>query len=286
MAHHPEVLARRAQISAQLIPLFVAIVNAARECDAQGVKLGDMVQVLPFKEDSLSPGQREAISALTKSRTDFDNSLDEIVLVASQHLAAVAALPRTVYDACVQVAAFQIDYETAARDALNDLSEWSKLDVLTGRTRAEVVKRLMSAEGGGMSATAADKAASGDEQYTSHKDAVAIAAATKDASAMLRDVAYEKMKTARTILSGLVQVTEARAGRPQVVLEPAPSGADARPDATKGGKQRGGARGSPQIGGAEKLRNGDDAASGDSASTTSNSDESSSSKADTAQSTS
>lgn len=261
---HPEVLKRRAQISAQLVPLFVAVITTARECDAQGVKLGDMGQVLPFDDSALSPGQREAISALTKARTDFDNSLDEIVLVASQHLAAVAALPRTVYDACVQVAAFQIDYETAARDALADLAEWSRLDVLTGRTRAEVVKRLMSAEGGGMSATAADKAASGDEQYTSHKDAVAIAAATKDASAMLRDVSYEKMKTARTILSGLVQVTEARAGRPQVVLEPAPSGADAQP--SKDAK-RGGARGSkPQISGSEKLSGGEssDGAAGES----------------------
>lgn len=286
MAHHPEVLARRAQISAQLIPLLIAVVNTARECDAQGVKLGDMVQVLPFKEDSLSPGQREAISALTKSRTDFDNSLDEIVLVASQHLAAIAALPRTVYDACVQVAAFQIDYETAANDALARLNEWSQLDVLTGRTRAEVVQRLMSADGGGMSATAADKAASGDEQYTKHKDAVAAAAAAKDAAAIARDIAYERMKTARTILSGLVQVTEARAGRPQVVLEPAPSGADARPDAnTTKGPKRGGARGSPQIGGAEKLRNGDDAArSSDGAAT--NSAESSSNTADAAQSTS
>jgi hypothetical protein len=276
MAHHPEVLARRAQISAQLIPLFIAAVNAARECDAQGVKLGDMGQVLPFKEDSLSPGQREAISALTKSRTDFDNSLDEIVLVASQHLAAVAALPRTVYDACVQVAAFQIDYETAANDALAKLNEWSQLDVLTGRTRADVVRRLMSAEGGGMSATAADKAASGDEQYTSHKDAVAAAAVAKDTAALLRDISYEKLKTARTILSGLVQVTEARAGRPQVVLEPAPSGADARPDAPqKGGNKRGARGAGPQISGGEKL-----------SATSGSSDESSSSKADTAQSTS
>lgn len=254
MAHHPEVLKRRAQISAQLIPLFVAAVTTARECDAQGVKLGDMVQVLPFDEDALSPGQREAISALVRARTDFDNSLDEIILVASQHLAAVAALPRTVYDACVQTAAFQIDYEKAASDAIAALNEWASLDVMTGRVRQEVVKRLMSADGGGMSATAADKAASGDEQYTKHKDSVAGIAMLKETTAMDRDVAYERLRTARTILSGLVQVTEARAGRPQVVLEPGPSGADARPS--------GGARGTgPQITGAEKLSggNGDDA---------------------------
>jgi hypothetical protein len=128
--------------------------------------------------------------------------IEEVAGIAAAYMHATRAMPTDVYTASVQLATHQVEYEQRARESSVAVDAWRSLDVLTGRVRAHVAKRLVDEQN--MSPTAADKAASGDEQYTAHKDMVADAAAAKERAELERTVAFEKVQTSRELLRALV----------------------------------------------------------------------------------
>lgn len=111
-----------------------------------------------------------------------------------------ARLPSSVGEA-VQVLADDEDaYLRATQRVAGCNATWARLDVQTGRVRAGCTEEGTK---GGLSPTAADKAASAHPRYTAHKDATAEARAALDDAISQQNVALARMLNARAFLTAL-----------------------------------------------------------------------------------
>lgn len=224
---HPQRAASIANgLNVALLAIFAAISEATSYRGVDFESDGTL-DIQPSAELS-AVLRTKLVEDLTTATTGFAHDLNEVVDAAAYYLDAVESLPKTLYDAAVQAAVFQAEFEAAASERQQETLAWRDLDVMTGRIRATVVAQLVA---GGMSATAADKAASGTEEYTSHKDATARALSCKEAAELKYDVAYQRLQTSRTLLEALVlqntkrvSLTFANPSEPR--SERAPSSAD------------------------------------------------------------
>lgn len=153
-------------------------------------------------------GYDEDDPKLAEQQTKFDDAQHDVVesLAAvcrdAEAFRAMSERPQTIIEAINAVAGLQKAFAIAVDEYLARLEVWRRADAQTGRIRVAVVDRLASVEGGALSKTAADKAASGDPEYTSHKDAVADLADLKDS--------YElEMKVAAQSVYGAIAMLEA-----------------------------------------------------------------------------
>jgi hypothetical protein len=153
--------------------------------------------------------ERQALlQAQIAAGEECERVLGELADAATQYLTAMEVLPQNLVEASIQVALFAGRYEEAADAVGARVEAWRDLDVQTGRVRAGVVKRLMEVEG--LSATAADKAASGDPEYTAHKDACAVALSEKELAERALTVATKRLDVAGLLLQGLVTLNTTR----------------------------------------------------------------------------
>lgn len=219
MKPHPDTQGRFQTLHSEIAPIVAALILAAIAGAKAGISFDERGNLKPVDEEKLTDEQRSVIAQMAKANTEFAGALEELMTATAQFLTATQALPRTIMEGCVQVAAFQLDYESAAREAQDKTEAWRSLDVQSSRTRVDVAARLQA---GGMSQTAADKAASGDSEYTTLKDAIAAALSEKEGAEIERDVCFQRLQTARALLSGSVQMSVAKIGAPTVVIrEPA-----------------------------------------------------------------
>lgn len=187
----------------------------------------------------------DEVKRLAQTWFEFDRITEEVATLVAHHLETTAALPPDPWVASVQLVERQREYDHRARVYVGELQTWQSLDVMTGRVRARVIDRLMWGDRGApgrdesnasaplMSATAADKAASGDPEYTRHKDCVAEAAVLKDAAHVEMGIAFERLQTARALLHTLVEVGSAR--RQTLVIGQSEGGGT---DIAAGGRQK------------------------------------------------
>lgn len=120
--------------------------------------------------------------------------------------------PTTLKDAVAAMWAAQVGYEGAIEEARRTLHAWRDADVMGSRVRRAAVKRLMlpvGDGGAGLSATAADKAASDDEAYANHKDLVARLLNAKDDAETERDVWFARLLSARETCAAFRQESAA-----------------------------------------------------------------------------
>lgn len=216
-----------ASIGAAFLELVVTLIILTRESFADDDV--NSFAVDPKSCRAIDPNQNDEAKAYAAAWTSLDQSVVELATAAARHLETVAAMPASPFAAASQCAMFQVDYENAAAAYLDALERWRALDVQTGRVRAGVIERLMYPKGKPnpealdnvspvMSQTAADKAASGDPEYTEHKDQTAAASAEKDAAELTMNVGLQKVMTARELLRTLVVINAAEQSRPLVVM--------------------------------------------------------------------
>jgi hypothetical protein len=128
-----------------------------------------------------------------------------VVVKEAESFRAMSERPQTIIEAMNVVAGAQKAFSLAVDSYLTRLEVWRRAEAQGARIRVAVTERLQLApdQGGkALSASAADKAASGDPEYTQHKDAVADLADLKDA--------YEfEMKVAEQNVHGAIVVLEA-----------------------------------------------------------------------------
>lgn len=165
--------------------------------------------------------QTAALDALDAAWESFNAGIEEMSQLVASHLNAMQALPPDLSSASIQLAQHQVEYERMAMASIDALHQWvssveawRNLDVDSARIKQRVVARLVSE---GVSATAAEKQASGDEEYTTHKDKIAAASTAKDwgefvkdQSAIERTIAFEKVQTSRAFVNSLLIVTQQR----------------------------------------------------------------------------
>lgn len=116
--------------------------------------------------------------------------------------------PTTLKGAVASMWAAQTGYEGAIEEARRTLAAWRDADVMGSRVRRGAVVRLMET---GLSATAADKAASDDPAYANHKDTVARLLNAKDVAESERDVWFARLLTARETCAVFRQEENAKA---------------------------------------------------------------------------
>lgn len=210
------------QIGAQnrLTALLVALAEAAQCESFRAIKPNDRggydveTVKITLDESQLTDSEREEIESdgmlITTLRSQLDhmgNVLDTLFATVRDAVAIDIYLPRTVHDAVTQLLAAEAEYAERTVAYLSALEDWQQLDMTSGRTRVQCSKELQA---GGMSATAADKAASDHPTYTAHKDALLAAAIAKDEATAEREIAYARMRNAREILRAMIESPEQR----------------------------------------------------------------------------
>lgn len=217
-----------AMIAAAFVELVSTVVRLYGEAHADDMPLAFSVDA---RCRPLDPSQNDEAKAYATAWATLDDSLLELAEAAARQMDTVAAMPQSPFAAAAQLAQFQIEYEVAADEYLAALRGWRELDTLTGRVRSAVVERLMwgglpTHERAGheplMAATPADKAASGDPEYTTHKDKTAEASSAKDEAETAMKVALEKVMTARELLRTLVVISATQ--QPTVAAATGPKG--------------------------------------------------------------
>jgi hypothetical protein len=152
--------------------------------------------------------RQEAAAALRDGWERVEKYFEQLAQLAVDFMRATEALPSDTYAAASQLAAHQVAFENASRLYVDTLEMWREADTQTGRIRQGVIERLMSTDAT-LSRTAADKAASGDDEYTQPKDRCARLSDQKDRADVERNVAYSKVETSRALLNALIQVEAA-----------------------------------------------------------------------------
>jgi hypothetical protein len=209
------------QISVDTLGMLVALFDTIAAAIHSGVALTPEHRVNeeiegPYAEDlgndmKSVEGDRLRVDAAQRLRDAWaavDTHVEQLADLTVSFMRATEALPRDTYAAASQLAAHQVAFENAARTYVDTLEAWREADTQTGRIRQGVVERLMSTDVT-LSRTAADKAASGDDEYTQHKDRCAALSDRKDRADIERSVAYSKVETSRRLLDALVQVEAA-----------------------------------------------------------------------------
>lgn len=108
-----------------------------------------------------------------------------VVCKEADSFRAMSERPQNILQALNAAAGAHKFHSLAVDEYLTRLEVWRRADAQSARIRVAVTERLqLSPDQGGkaLSASAADKAASGDPEYTEHKDAVADLSDGKDAA--------------------------------------------------------------------------------------------------------
>lgn len=162
-----------------------------------GAGEGDLVA--EWQKEQVGTERYNRLTIAMHAERELETSVSDMADDARAWEAVKQLVPSSVDDAMLTVGAMQVEYQLAAK-RFQKLSEaWRNQDVLSSRQRRAAVKRLMEEQG--MSATAADKAASDDPEYAAHKDQLAKLATEKDDAEMEYKVAAEGIKTARLFLT-------------------------------------------------------------------------------------
>lgn len=115
---------------------------------------------------------------------------------------AMSERPQTIIQAMNALAGAQKFFALAVDEYLTRLEAWRMADTQTGRIRVAVAERIQ--KDNGISASAADKAASGDPEYTRHKDQCAMLSEGKDAAEYEMKVAELNVKSAVATLEAFI----------------------------------------------------------------------------------
>lgn len=109
-----------------------------------------------------------------------------VVCKEADSFRAMSERPQNILQALNAAAGAHKFHSLAVDEYLTRLEVWRRADAQSARIRVAVTERLQLTDpergGRGLSPTAADKAASGDPEYTQHKDAVADLSDGKDAA--------------------------------------------------------------------------------------------------------
>lgn len=161
-------------------------------------------------DTAYDPEEPETKTAKARFESLRDDTLEILGIVSRESEAFRAMLdrPKTIGEAINRVLGIERLWTLANGDYLDKLDAWQRADDQGARIRVGVVARLQKplADGGaGMSYSAADKAASGDPEYTGHKDHTAALAAAKNEAEIERDTALHAMLNARAVLKAMTQ---------------------------------------------------------------------------------
>lgn len=187
-----EKIAVRRDAVARAPHAFLAAMSAAISlgqfqagCDEDDPKLAE-------QQEKFADAQHAAVETLA------------VVCKEADAFRAMSERPQNITQALNAVAGAQRFFALSVDEYLSRLDIWRMADVQTGRIRVAVAERLQ--KDNSISASAADKAASGDPEYTQHKDACADLSNLKDASEYEMKVAELNLKAALTTLEAFTSM--------------------------------------------------------------------------------
>jgi hypothetical protein len=188
--------------------LFLAAISAALALGQSKAAFDDGDPKLTEADEKFADANHAAVETLAAVCKEADS------------FRAMSARPQTILEALNAVAGAQKYFALSADEYLARLGIWRGADAQTARIRVSVSERLAlpAPEGKGLSATAADKAASGDPEYTQHKDACADLADMKDASEFEMKVAEQNVRGAIATLEAFTALQ--RSGYPVAAASP------------------------------------------------------------------
>jgi hypothetical protein len=201
--------------------LLLAVIDAAVKLGEAKAGFDEGDPELKTASDMFAENQHAAVESLAT------------VCKEAESFRAMSERPQTINEALNAVAGSQKMFALAVDEYLTRLEAWRRADTQTGRIRVAVCERLQ--KDNGWSASAADKAASGDPEYTQHKDACADLADSKDVSEHEMKVAELGAKAALATLEAFTALQRG-SGYPFLTTEQIASASGFKPAPTTEGK--------------------------------------------------
>lgn len=142
--------------------------------------------------------ERSAAFVLDAVRAD----IDELRWLGAVSELAQRAMPETLHDAAQRVTAAQMLYDQRSVDYCAALAAHAQHEHVGGAVKQRVIKRLMDTQG--MSASAADKAASEDAEYRTHRERLSSLMVARDTAQSRMFVAKTNVETQQRFFDALL----------------------------------------------------------------------------------